>query len=252
MIGHARSGHWRRVLDGEFDSPPSPPISRVGTAVVVSEELWPFRPHFRRIHSRPDFRRIPALKPVRSTDEGSRSRPSYHRGTQRGRHSTLGVRTPRPGSRDRRAACLAAPSSAASSGGRRESDGVESEPRREARDRRATLGPTGRHRVGEALRRNAQRTRPGCRARHWRLDQAVGRARIIKRRALSIQRGLPARHLRLPARATATHLAARARCHDERRGHRSQGCEGSGRPRTRSALPAVARTQRAPARAGAR
>src|SRR5947199_10838552 len=26
MIGHARSGHWRRVLDGEFDSPPSPPI----------------------------------------------------------------------------------------------------------------------------------------------------------------------------------------------------------------------------------
>src|ERR687885_2169766 len=24
-IGHARSGSWRRVLDGEFDSPPSPP-----------------------------------------------------------------------------------------------------------------------------------------------------------------------------------------------------------------------------------
>jgi hypothetical protein len=39
MIGHARSGHSRRALDGEFDSPSSPPNPRGGRIGCHSREI---------------------------------------------------------------------------------------------------------------------------------------------------------------------------------------------------------------------
>jgi hypothetical protein len=44
MIGHARSGHSRKALDGEFDSPPSPPnfVSSSDPGVMSRPESWSF------------------------------------------------------------------------------------------------------------------------------------------------------------------------------------------------------------------
>jgi hypothetical protein len=40
MIGHARSGHSRKALDGEFDSPPSPPLPRCLGLCILSMTSW--------------------------------------------------------------------------------------------------------------------------------------------------------------------------------------------------------------------
>jgi hypothetical protein len=218
MIGHARSGHWRRVLDGEFDSPPSPP-----TAWFSRSFFFARRP---RDHARDD-----------EQDEDDRERPEEQDGAsderlvvlealeRRQRGDLGGHATARRGFRgrpDARPADAQRPTPEHERGDDAGGGGNDASPAPPDEERRRPP-PRARSRSGAAWRLARGGHPEPAASRHGRADRPRRRARSGRRRRRAFRsrgRSPPAAHPRCGRSARGTTLTGTTRSARTRRWRR--------------------------------